>query len=420
MKTSCSILLVSLSLCLAFPARGADAPDGPLDLARRLEARMAAGEGVMLPDADAALERPCGAIDPASGAWPDAFLDRLGQRIFVAVSPETGAYEFFDEAGDVFWTVTPVLPTTENWVAPFRRFTAAPSPDDALYAPWRLVDVWTVGDVPSSRAPAPAALRRTRSSAPPSAPTNLCFTAFSFTEERLLFTADWPADEDLPGGTLDLYACTNLATPRWVRVDGFAAVSRPATFELDRTRVPGWRAPVAHEHDATCSALTNVVVSPLDGIRVYTNVSWSCAGPRTSETAFFRLGTRLDSDADGAPDALERLVLETDPDDPDSDGDGVPDGMTPEAWRAHPLWGENAGQTNLVIALTQPVAPGGRPVLTLGDLPIPLATGQGLWAFGLPPGEIFDCRLSNPGSTNLVYLTSTAGCPIPARRTSST
>ena len=79
--------------------------------------------------------------------------------------------------------------------------------------------------------------------------------------------------------------------------------------------------------------------------------------------------------------------------------------MTPEAWRAHPLWGENAGQTNLVIALTQPVAPGGRPVLTLGDLPIPLATGQGLWAFGLPPGEIFDCRLSNPGSTNLVYLT---------------
>ena len=45
-----------------------------------------------------------------------------------------------------------------------------------------------------------------------------------------------------------------------------------------------------------------------------------------NSTAFFILGTSLDSDEDGLPDAYERLVSHTDPYNPDSDGDGWTDG----------------------------------------------------------------------------------------------
>ena len=45
-----------------------------------------------------------------------------------------------------------------------------------------------------------------------------------------------------------------------------------------------------------------------------------------NSTAFFILGTPLDSDEDGLPDAYEILVSHTDPHNPDSDGDGWMDG----------------------------------------------------------------------------------------------
>ena len=57
-------------------SKGRGRAGGPLDLERRPEARMAAGEGVMLPATDAAVERFCGAIDPDDGTWPAAFAAR--------------------------------------------------------------------------------------------------------------------------------------------------------------------------------------------------------------------------------------------------------------------------------------------------------------------------------------------------------
>ena len=79
-----------------------------------LERRIAGGDGVTLPDADMEVVRTAGTIDLARGDWPEAFRVRAGETVFVAVSPFTGCYEFFDTRGDVFWTVVPVFPTTAS------------------------------------------------------------------------------------------------------------------------------------------------------------------------------------------------------------------------------------------------------------------------------------------------------------------
>ncbi|MGH7990572.1 MAG: hypothetical protein ACREDS_10345, partial [Limisphaerales bacterium] len=47
----------------------------------------------------------------------------------------------------------------------------------------------------------------------------------------------------------------------------------------------------------------------------------------TTGICFFRLGTTNDADNDGLPDAYEKLVSHTDPNNPDTDGDGLSDGL---------------------------------------------------------------------------------------------
>ena len=130
---------------------------------------MAAGDGVTLPDADAEVARNAGTDDLATGDWPEAFLARTGETICVAVSPFTGCYEFFDESGECFFTLVPLLPTTENWIAPFRHAEEGTFPDDDLYAPWRLVDIWTLSHAEFAESAAPnvskASAPRTRSGA---------------------------------------------------------------------------------------------------------------------------------------------------------------------------------------------------------------------------------------------------------------
>ena len=116
----------------------------PLAMAHELESRMAAGDGVTLPDPATEIVRHAGTIDLVRGEWPEAFPSRAGEAICVAVSPFTGNYEFFDESGECFFTLVPVLPTTGNWVAPFRHAEDGTHPEDDLYAPWRLVDVWSL------------------------------------------------------------------------------------------------------------------------------------------------------------------------------------------------------------------------------------------------------------------------------------
>ena len=329
-------------LVAALLARGE--AGSPLAMCAALEARMAAGDGATLPDADAELVRFAGTVDLARGDWPEAFAARAGETVCVAVSPFTGCYDFFDESGQCFYTLVPVLATTENWVAPFRHAEEGPFPDDALYAPWRLVDMWLLSTTEhtedtESGASSPSEPQRlethaenvenaeslvTRGADGPA--TNLCFTAFAFTESNLCFTAAWPTNEALPQSVLDLYGSTNLSS-RWTLLSSHPATTNPVSFAVDPAALPWYVEPTQHVHDATCDVVTNVVLSPLDGVTVYTNVVWSCATNRTpGEYGFFQLGTRHDLDGDGLFDAAELLVLGTSTNAVDTDLDGLSDG----------------------------------------------------------------------------------------------
>ena len=362
---------VAAVLAAVVAARASEV-SSPVAMAAALEARMAAGDGVTLPDAGRELVRHAGTIALARGEWPEEFAERAGETVLVAVSPFTGCYEFFDARGKAFWTVVPVSPTTENWVAPFRHAEEGEHPDDGLYAPWRLADEWYLSGAesaefsvrarsPSAPSPEPANMRTGEPAA-----SNLCFTSFAFTETNLFFTAAWAADDpggaggppaSLPDGLLDLYGSTNLLDARWTFLSSHPATTPPASFSVARSSLPWFVATVPHVHDATCASLTNIVVSPLDGATVYTNVFWSCAADRgPGECGFFSLGTRHDADGDGLFDAAELLVhgtstnavdtdldglsdgeelaFGTDPLDPDTDGDGLSDGAeTPRILR---------------------------------------------------------------------------------------
>ena len=296
-------------------------------MASALERRLVSGEGMLYPGSDAESRRTP-ALALIDETWPDAFLDRIGETVDVRVSPVTGCYEFSDEDGAVFWIEVPVAPLTWNWIAPFQRPFASPGEDLSPLAPWHLADRWILstedlGDLrgePLRRAP-----RRLASEVGPA--TNLCFTAFAVTPTNLYFTVAWPTNDTLPQSTLDVYCKTNLSQSfAWLLHTETNATASPFSFSFSPALVPGWGSATSHVHDATCPVVTNVVLSPLDGTTVYTNVVWGCAVPEPpSEAGFFKLGSRVDTDGDGLPDAYERYVALTDPLDGDSDGDGLSD-----------------------------------------------------------------------------------------------
>ena len=309
-------------------------PVSPRELAAALEARIVSGEGAVFPDPSLALVMKAGAIRLDSGDWPEVFHTRAGDTISVSISPDSSRYEFRDGNGTLLWTEIPDSVPPDGWVASFRRASEDPSPMDPLFDPSRIMMLWSVldGDNPQSQAsfgaeapnsPAPRL-------APLSAvaqPESLRFSAFSFEDETTLrFSAEWPQSNPPQDGVLDLYETDSLQPIEWRRVASFPATNCPAVFSLDWSAATN--APAQHAHSETCIAVTNLMVSPLDGETVYTNVIWSCAHPRSSNPpgAFFRLGTRKDSDADGLPDAFEILVSGTDVSAIDTDGDTMPDG----------------------------------------------------------------------------------------------
>ncbi|MBR1836892.1 MAG: hypothetical protein IJ783_06350, partial [Kiritimatiellae bacterium] len=356
-----------MALCAAFAAVAAGAgsagppaaPDSPLALAAALERTVVSGEGAVLPDPDIAVVLKAGSIDLSTGTWPAEFLSRSGETVSVSVSPETGCYEFSDSSGETFYTVVPAVPPTDNWDAPFRRAGDAPAPVDPLYHPSRVVMLWRLSGreepVGALAAGAAGGRRQALRSAPPAAPTNLQFAALSLSSasNTIYFSATWPQDAPPPGGLLDLYETDSLSPMAWRRVASFPATNPPpARFALP------WPAlaeePQRHVHDASCTAVTNLVVSPLDGVTPYTNVVWTCLSPglrRSSvPSAFFRLGTRHDTDGDGLPDALETLCLGTDPASPDF-GD-------PDAWPAGVAAGLSATPFSPAFSIANPVPDG--------------------------------------------------------------
>ena len=256
--------------------------------------------------------------------WPIAFQERIGESILVRVSPDTGCYEFEDADGVVFWTVVPVAPLTWNWISPFRlpfRFDA-----QNLFSPFRLAREWLL-TTPEIEAMRVVPMRRApRRSAPAAPVTNLCFTAFAITNEILFFTADWPTDDVLPENVIDVYCSTNELNRFPFLIYSHPATNPPVSFSFQQSLVPNYGISAAPIHTNGCELVTNIVVSPLDGTTVYTNVVWTCGHCPPNEAAFFRLGSRVDSDWDGLSDAFESYVTLTDPFDADSDDDGLSDG----------------------------------------------------------------------------------------------
>ena len=256
--------------------------------------------------------------------WPRAFQARIGDPVFLRVSPTTGCYDFEDADGSVFWTVVPYAPLTWNWISPFR---SPLRPDTQnLYSPFRLVREWrlTTPEIEEMRTvPMRSAPLR---SAPPGPVTNLCFTAFAITNDVLFFTVDWPTNNVLPEETLDLYGRSNLLSISWMFLSSHPATNKPAFFSVPMTELPWHDSAPPHVHDETCGISTNIVLSPLDGTTVYTNVVYECGiSDPIRPPGFFRAGTRDDTDGDGLTDAFELLVSTTDPGEADSDDDGLTD-----------------------------------------------------------------------------------------------
>ena len=334
MKSIAAFLIGSVLGSFLAHATAADFPKSPGELAAHLEASVASGQGVMYPDEAAPCVQPCGIL-PIDGFWPPAFLERIGETVTVSVSSSTGLYEIADESGGVFWIVVPVERLTWNWIAPFRlAFDADVSPTAALLSPFRLAESWNLesaretadtprGDRDSANRAGPGPRNAPE---PDAAVSNLCFTAFALDATNLFFAASWPTNGALPDDVLDLYGSTNLSS-RWTFLSSHPATNPPVCFSVDPVELPWHGAPTSHIHDATCTSITNFVVSPLDGVTVYTNELWSCAtNLLPGAVGFFRLGTRLDGDADGLSDAFELLSFGTSANVFDTDGDGLSDG----------------------------------------------------------------------------------------------
>ncbi len=115
--------------------------------------------------------------------------------------------------------------------------------------------------------------------------SNLAFSAIAATSTNIALAATWDAMTNREEA-LDVYVRTNLVAGAWEHL---------AEVPID-TDWPG----VAFDLPA----------------------AWLPDSP----AAFFRLGSRLDSDGDGLPDALENLVYGSDPNLTDTDGDGLQDG----------------------------------------------------------------------------------------------
>ena len=90
-------LLPVFALLAAVATACADATS-PLAMCLRLEKRIAAGDGITLPDAEREIARFAGTVDLSRGDWPETFFAHEGETVCVAVSPFTGNYEFFDNA----------------------------------------------------------------------------------------------------------------------------------------------------------------------------------------------------------------------------------------------------------------------------------------------------------------------------------
>ncbi|MBQ6247049.1 MAG: hypothetical protein IJK04_09310, partial [Kiritimatiellae bacterium] len=121
-----------------------------------------------------------------------------------------------------------------------------------------------------------------------------------------------------------------------------------------------------------------------------------CEGPR-------QFSSCADTDADGIADNVE-LMAGADPLDADEDGDGIPDGLTPAAYAANPLWAESEEDANLSVVLQSAIPSGASATLVVGGLALPLRNPS-TYILTLPPGEYVPFRLlsRNAGTVDLAF-----------------
>ena len=125
----------------------------------------------------------------------------------------------------------------------------------------------------------------------------------------------------------------------------------------------------------------------------------------------FRHGTdpnQADTDGDGQSDASE-ILAGANPLDADEDGDGIPDGIPQTTWASNPLWGDVAGETNLVIRLSRGIPAGQSATLVLGSLSLPLQDAC-YYPLCIQPGQLLPFRLFSTCS-DAVPLSIEAGAP---------
>ncbi|MGN0845100.1 MAG: hypothetical protein ACI4QT_07770 [Kiritimatiellia bacterium] len=132
------------------------------------------------------------------------------------------------------------------------------------------------------------------------------------------------------------------------------------------------------------------------------------------ETFLFDTDPNLaDTDGDGFDDAAE-LHAGTNPLDSDENGDGIPDGISPGDWTSHQLWGEIAGETNIVLSLDTPLPAGQSATLLLGNLAIPLKSPRS-WNLRIPEGPAtpFELRTMNGTGVSLSLSEPATGARAP-------
>jgi hypothetical protein len=125
---------------------------------------------------------------------------------------------------------------------------------------------------------------------------------------------------------------------------------------------------------------------------------------------------RADTDGDSLSDSSE-VLAGANPLDADENNDGIPDGVDPAVWAADPLWGEAAGETNLVLSLDASVPDDRAATLLLGDLAIPLR-GARSWALHISEGPVttFELLTMNGAAVSLSLSEPPTGATDPIHR----
>lgn len=247
----------------------------------------------------------------------------------VRMRSDTGAVEFFDEDTDALLCSVGGSADFNPWLIADLRGAA----HEFMWLPSRVERIYSLAS------PVPMTMGLSGCSEEILLPTtSLVFTAIYVLSNGVSFGTAWPTNETLPEAGLDLFATSSLVQGVWTWMARFdvGSTTNEASLTLDSETaftealplldemlVPaqqvfvGWN---VHVNPPIPSGLESFFPEDYISGALVSNAIYEAA---TAPSAFFRLGTLLDSNTNGLSDAYELLVYGTDPNDPDTDGDGL-------------------------------------------------------------------------------------------------